>query len=297
MGKHARPRDRRGHVAATVTAGLTVCGVTLIVLGATGAADSPPQPPPQPPPRATASTNPASPTSGGATATPATPSATANQPNANRSNANRSTADPDGARASPDGSAGPRAISNEALLRPAASVPSYPSPVPPNHPSNRPPRPSHPPTSASQQAEAVSLRIPKIDLHTEKLLRLGLTENGALEVPSDAHTAGWYVRSPVPGRAGPAVIAGHVDSTTGPGVFYRLGALRRGDEVTVDRTDGQRVHFTVYAVAAYPKTDFPTEEVYGETTRPELRLITCGGDFDSTAGHYRSNVVVFARGP
>ena len=48
------------------------------------------------------------------------------------------------------------------------------------------------------------------------------------------------------------------------------------------------------AVRVVPKTDFPTLDVYGNTDSPELRLITCGGPFDSSAGSYVDNVVVFA---
>ncbi len=47
------------------------------------------------------------------------------------------------------------------------------------------------------------------------------------------------------------------------------------------------------AVARYPKDAFPTAKVYGPTADPQLRLITCGGDFDRGTGHYVDNVVAF----
>ena len=90
------------------------------------------------------------------------------------------------------------------------------------------------------------------------------------------------------------MILGHVDSTSGPAVFYRLRELRPGDLVEVVRADGSRARFAVQRVEEYPKARFPTAEVYYPTLTPELRLVTCGGTFDATAGHYRSNIIVFA---
>jgi LPXTG-site transpeptidase (sortase) family protein len=112
--------------------------------------------------------------------------------------------------------------------------------------------------------------------------------------PEDFARAGWFTRGPVPGETGPAVIAGHVDSADGPAVFFRLAELEDGDDVLVDRADGTTVRFTVTSVDRYPKDEFPTEQVYGPTPRAELRLITCGGEFDADARSYRDNVVVSA---
>ena len=92
-------------------------------------------------------------------------------------------------------------------------------------------------------------------------------------------------------RAG---VAGHVDSVEGPAVFARLRELDGGEEVVVDREDGTTARFTVTGVGWYPKDDFPTEAVYGPTPRAELRLVTCGGDFDRSRGSYLDNVVVTA---
>jgi sortase (surface protein transpeptidase) len=97
-----------------------------------------------------------------------------------------------------------------------------------------------------------------------------------------------------PGDPGSAVILGHVDSKRGPAVFYRLRELRRGDQIKIARADGSSVRFIVQRTEQYPKDRFPTDAVYYPTLTPALRLVTCGGDFDATAGHYRSNVIVFA---
>ncbi len=105
--------------------------------------------------------------------------------------------------------------------------------------------------------------------------------------------AGWYEAGTTPGETGTAIVAGHVDNADGPAVFYRLGALKRGDRVEVDRRDGTVALFTVDAVEVYSARDFPDDKVYGAAPRPELRVITCGGGYSKTTG-YQGNVVVFA---
>lgn len=149
------------------------------------------------------------------------------------------------------------------------------------------------PTAARPMPAPVSLEIPAIAVSTG-LIRLGLTAAGALQVPASTSVAGWYTGSSRPGAIGPAVIAGHIDSDTGPGVFYRLDELRPGDQVYIRRTDGTAVAFRVTSVRTYPKAGFPTQAVYGATPDAELRLITCGGVFDASRGSYLSNVVVYA---
>jgi Sortase domain len=96
------------------------------------------------------------------------------------------------------------------------------------------------------------------------------------------------------GRPGSAVILGQVDSKRGPAVFFRLHQLRRGDRVTIGRADRASVRFVIQRTEQYPKDRFPTEEVYYPTLTPALGLVTCGGEFDTTIGHYRSNLIVYA---
>lgn len=127
------------------------------------------------------------------------------------------------------------------------------------------------------------------------MVPLGLNPDRTLEVPASFGVAGWYKLGVKPGESGPAVIVGHVDSTSGPAVFYRLGRLTPGARVRVSWRTGFSVRFRVYAVREYAKSAFPTALVYGLTRRPELRLVTCGGPFDAQTGHYLDNVVVFAR--
>ena len=152
-----------------------------------------------------------------------------------------------------------------------------------------------PPQSAAPRpvAAPVSLTIPLIGV-TTKLIRLGLASDGSLQVPPTTSVAGWYTGSPRPGATGSAIIVGHIDSVSGPGVFFRLPELRKGDQVYIRRADGTLVKFLVTAVQQYLKNQFPTQAVYGPTPDPELRLITCDGTFDTATGHYLSNIVVYA---
>ncbi|WP_263170597.1 class F sortase [Streptomyces sp. SCSIO ZS0520] len=138
------------------------------------------------------------------------------------------------------------------------------------------------------------IRVPSIRVDAP-LTGLGLTRAGSLDVPPPErkNLAGWYERGTTPGEPGTAIVAGHVDNARGPAVFYRLGALRHGDRIEVDRADGNTAVFTVDAVAVYSSRDFPDEKVYGPAARPELRVITCGGGWSERTG-YRGNVVVFA---
>jgi hypothetical protein len=159
-----------------------------------------------------------------------------------------------------------------------------------------------------------SISIPIIDARSS-LVPLGLTDTDCPAEPPCLQTppvdqpmqAGWYAgKDPEfngdewqPGEPGPAVIAGHVDGIVNgekghPGIFARLGELKPDNEVFVELDNGVSLRFVVTRVGKYGKTAFPTEEVYGETGAPELRLITCGGAFDRSRGHYQDNIVVWA---
>jgi len=160
------------------------------------------------------------------------------------------------------------------------------------------PAPTGPIAAAPQQRSAqvsppVTLIIPSIGVQTS-IIRLGLTATGTLQVPPSTAVAGWYTGSPRPGAIGSAVIAGHIDSRVGPGVFFRLSSLRPGDRVYVRRADGTLAVFRVTVVREFPKDGFPTSAVYGPTPDPEVRLITCGGIFDTQDRSYLSNTVVYA---
>lgn len=147
-----------------------------------------------------------------------------------------------------------------------------------------PQMPTSPPTRVSIPSLAV----------TSTIIDLGLRPDGTMEVPDGADTVGWFTKAPTPGSLGPAVLAGHVNWKSRDGAFARLHTLRAGDPVNVARRDGTVAMFEVTKVERYAKDHFPTEAVYGAIDHAGLRLITCGGEFDSGRGSYRDNIVVYA---
>ena len=137
--------------------------------------------------------------------------------------------------------------------------------------------------------------VPSISAESS-LVPTGLQENGSLEVPpvSEPMQASWFDQSPTPGEVGPSIVLGHVNGGGQPGIFANLKDVVAGSQVFVDRADGQRAVFEVSRVDTIPKDSFPTDAVYNDTANPQLRLITCGGDYDRSARSYLSNVIVYA---
>lgn len=171
----------------------------------------------------------------------------------------------------------------ESAHSPAGTI--APAPDPPQSP----PRPV-----ALGASRSTRLIIPAIGVDASDITDLGLRADRTMEVPDDAGTVGWYSNSPTPGESGPALLAAHVDWKGRLGVFHDLSKLRPGDQATVERADGSVASFTVRRVEQHPKDRFPTQSVYGHVEAPELRLVTCGGQFDRKAGEYRDNIVVYA---
>lgn len=147
--------------------------------------------------------------------------------------------------------------------------------------------------TALTPARPTHLRIPAIDV-SATVTSLGIHPDQTVEVPARPDEAGWYRLGSHPGEAGSAVILGHVDSTRGPAVFYRLRSLTRGDEIAVRASDGSVTHFEVTSISTYANADFPAQKVYRSTGPPGLALVTCGGRYDAAHGGYQANVVVYA---
>ncbi|WP_371481275.1 class F sortase [Kitasatospora sp. NBC_00315] len=138
------------------------------------------------------------------------------------------------------------------------------------------------------------IRIPAVRLDAP-VTGLGLDGAGHLQPPpdDDRNLAGWYRGAVTPGQRGTAILAGHVDTRSGPAVFYSLGALHRGDRIEITRADGSIAGFQIYAIEVYDKQHFPDDRVYGQAGDAQLRVITCGGGF-SRADGYEGNVVAYA---
>ncbi len=141
----------------------------------------------------------------------------------------------------------------------------------------------------------VSIRIPAIGV-SAPVMKVGQDADGTVQVPPlEIHNlTGWYEYGPTPGQRGASVILGHVDSLTGISVFYYLKDLKAGDKIYVTLAGGKTAPFAVDGVQKVAKDAFPTASVYGKADYPSLRLITCGGTFDQTTGHYLYNIIVYA---
>ncbi|WP_411699889.1 sortase domain-bontaining protein [Conyzicola sp.] len=177
----------------------------------------------------------------------------------------------------------------------SAASPQASTPEPTPTATVAPPRPTEAaapgPLAVGQPPASVTIGAIALD---EPLIDLGIQADGSMEVPADFADAGWFTGGGRPGGVGPTVIAGHVDSATGPAVFARLTDLVVGDTVRVTDVAGAPFDYVVTRVGDYSKADFPTTEVFGATPTDELRLITCTGLFDRAVGHYEDNRVVFA---
>jgi sortase (surface protein transpeptidase) len=155
------------------------------------------------------------------------------------------------------------------------------------------PKPKPKPKPWKQMPRPTRIVIPAIGVNAP-VIKLGRNSDGTAEVPANFADAGWFEPGPEPGELGAAVILGHVDSKSGPGVFYRLPALRRGDRIRVVLANGKTLQFVVTGLMQAAKNRFPTKLVYRKTPRSTLRLVTCGGAFDTSSGHYLDNYIVFA---
>lgn len=149
--------------------------------------------------------------------------------------------------------------------------------------------------AALARSEPAEVSIPSIEA-TSSLVQLGLNADETVEVPpvDQPMQAGWYRLGVTPGEQGAAVILGHVDGGGQAGIFHRLHELTAGDEVLVRRTDGRTAVFGVSRTQQVAKAEFPTEAVYGPSDAPELRIVTCGGEFDQARQSYRDNIIVYA---
>lgn len=197
------------------------------------------------------------------------------------------------------GACGPTLSTTAPTAEVGTSSPGARAPVATAAPAVPAPAPAPAPAAASSpvvvMAPSTPVRVVVASIGVDsELMALGLEDDGTMEVPPGAFPAGWFTGAPTPGELGPAVIVGHIDWVTGPGVFHQLASLEVGEEIRVERSDGTTAVFRATEVSLYEKDAFPTDLVYGDIDHAGLRLISCGGTFNRSTGHYESNVVVYA---
>ncbi|MFC8447517.1 class F sortase [Kitasatospora sp. NPDC057223] len=183
----------------------------------------------------------------------------------------------------------PPAVAAAVSAAGASPAPAAPAPA------AEPAKPAKPAAPVLARSAPTRLRIPQIAVNAP-FTELTLDANGALNAPAqdNKNLVGWYRGGPTPGERGSAVVAGHVDTRTGPAVFLLLRMLLPGNKIEVTRADGTIAVFSVDSVRTFPKDAFPDDLVYGRTSDAQLRLITCGGSYDKKRKDYLDNVVVFA---
>ncbi|MFF1836204.1 class F sortase [Streptomyces sp. NPDC058231] len=194
-----------------------------------------------------------------------------------------------------------------AVLAPALPGPDVGEPALPGPDVGAPALPGAPATSAAP-SPSVPLQGPAMPRSQPKRIRiptiavdapftsLAIGPTGQLDAPppNDKNLVGWFKDGATPGERGSAIVAGHVDTKTGPAVFLQLQFLKPGSTVDITRADGTIAEFKVDSVEKFSKARFPNKRVYADTTTAQLRLITCGGTYDRKAKDYEDNVVVFA---
>jgi hypothetical protein len=164
--------------------------------------------------------------------------------------------------------------------------------APPDQP---PPLPQITPAPPMLPSTPIRIVIKRLGINAP-IRSVGLTKAGTIEVPpsDNPNLAGWYRNMSTPGEAGPAVLLGHKDTRTRSAVFSRLWEIKNGDTIEVKRQDKTTAVFTVGGVEQASKKTFPTERVYGGRENAQLHLITCGGTYDRSIGHYTDNIIVYA---
>ncbi len=144
-----------------------------------------------------------------------------------------------------------------------------------------------------QGIEPVKVNVPAIGVDA-KVEKVGLLDNGEMGVPDSTERVGWFEPGTKAGNVGNSVLAGHVDSYEGPAVFFDLKDLKKGDEIKVTNADGKELTFVVRKLKSYPYDDAPIEDIFGETDKRMLNLITCTGTFDQETSNHLERLVVFS---
>jgi sortase (surface protein transpeptidase) len=140
-------------------------------------------------------------------------------------------------------------------------------------------------------ADPARIVIPLLKVDTQ-IVPVGLTNGTEMEIPP-LGLVGWYKLGPTPGASGPTVLVSHVSWNGKKGSFYRLKDLKAGDEVDIYGKSGDCAVFQVDSSETILKTKLPTEKIWNDTQESVIRLVTCGGAYDSKTGHYLSNVIVY----
>jgi hypothetical protein len=149
--------------------------------------------------------------------------------------------------------------------------------------------------TSSNAGRPIWLTVPALGISTA-IEEVGMNQDGSMATPSDWSKAGWFALGYLPGQAGTAVIAGHLDAPGGKkAVFWDLHLLRPDDEIRIEMNNGRMHLYQVERSASYPYDGAPLDEIFSWSAESRLALITCRGDWDRAEHTYADRLVVFAR--
>jgi hypothetical protein len=125
---------------------------------------------------------------------------------------------------------------------------------------------------------------------------LGLYKLGPLDQTPRWSDVGWWDKGAKPGQVGIAQMYGHVDTYTGPAVFWNLAKLSPGDTVRISYGKGSPLTFRVMWSKSFPSAQLPMHWMLHARKQRALALITCAGVFHGLSnGGYDHKLLVFAR--
>lgn len=140
------------------------------------------------------------------------------------------------------------------------------------------------------------LKIPRLNV-SARVRAVGLDSQGRMGSPQNIHDVAWYNGSVKPGSPGGAsVIDGHVSGPTSPGVLKRLEIMAEGDEIIIERGDGELFTYRAVRIEVVPVNEVNMTQVMTSVTvgKHGLNVITCAGKFDSSSQSYSHRAIVFA---
>ena len=154
-------------------------------------------------------------------------------------------------------------------------------------------------TAALQKQEQTSvelpvrLKIPSINVDAP-VEYVGLTPDGAMDVPKGPVNVAWYNLGPRPGENGSAVIAGHYGWKNNiPAVFDNLHKLRKGDKIYIEDEKGANIIFVVREIQIYDKNEDASGVFYSSDGKAHLNFVTCTGVWNKAEKTRSDRLIVF----
>ena len=135
------------------------------------------------------------------------------------------------------------------------------------------------------------LRIPKLNL-AARIRQVGSTLNNEPISPKNTSDVGWYESSSKLGDEGAALLNGHLQGPTRPGIFRNIQTLEAGDKITVERGDGKIFTYVVSRTQTYSGGQIDMSAAINsiEPSKPGLNLLTTLNKYSGTD----KRVLIFA---